>query len=84
VIKTGKTTVYPDVADITEMLKHPCYLNIQLRAYIGIPVLSGGRIWGTPNYSCKRPRKDEYSQQEIDFVESQARQLADLINHHHA
>ena len=55
VIRTGKTRYYQDVAEITEMLKHPCYLNTQLRAYVGTPVFINGEIWGTLNYSSAYP-----------------------------
>ncbi len=79
VIKTRKTRFYTDVAEITEMLKHPCFLNIQLRAYIGTPIFHAGEIWGTLNYSSRRPREDHYDEKEIEFLEYQARRVGSLI-----
>jgi hypothetical protein len=46
VIAENHTKYYDDVANITEMLKHPCYLNYQLRAYIGTPIAFEGKSSG--------------------------------------
>ena len=77
-MERGEAT-FPYVATITEMLKPPVYLNTQLRAYIGTPLIIGGKLWGTLNYSLKTPRKRDYSLREIEFVESQARRVAELV-----
>ncbi len=82
VINTGQTRFYTDVAEISEMLKHPCFLNIQLRAYIGTPIFNAGKIWGTLNYSSRRPRGDNYAEKEIEFLEYQARRVENLIAGH--
>lgn len=79
VIRTAATRYYRDVAEITEMLKHPCYLNTQLRAYIGTPVFVDGEIWGTLNYSSLHPRKLNYSKDDIQFLENQSREIAPLL-----
>jgi len=81
VIAEGKTKYYRDVAKITAMLKHPCYLNTQLRAYIGTPLRVGGQIWGTLNYSSLSPHKLEYSEEEIAFLEQQAQTVSSLLEH---
>lgn len=73
VIRTRKTCFYKDVAEISEMLKHPCYLNTQLRAYIGTPVYVDGVLWGTLNYSSLYPHKLDYTDEEVQFLESQAK-----------
>lgn len=79
VVRTGKTCFYRDVAQITDMLKHPCYLNTQLRAYIGTPVFINGNIWGTLNYSSLFPHKEQYSEEEIRFIDAQARKVSELL-----
>lgn len=79
VVRSGRTRFYKDVASISEMLKHPCYLNTQLRAYIGTPVRIEGEIWGTVNYSSMRPHELEYTEEEVQFLEDQARQVAKLL-----
>jgi len=80
VIRTGKTRFYKDVAEITEMLKHPCYLNTQLRAYIGTPVLIDGLIWGTLNYSSLYPQKLDYTSEEIEFLENRAVLVSEFLS----
>ena len=79
VIRTGKTRFYKDVAEITEMLKHPCYLNTQLRSYVGTPVFNNGKIWGTLNYSSIYPHKLEYTDEEIQFLENQSATVSRLL-----
>jgi len=79
VIKEGKTKYYQDVAQITEMLKHPCYLNTQLRAYIGTPIILNEKMWGTLNFSSLYPHKDVYSQEEIEFMETKAKAAAEIL-----
>ena len=79
VIRRQKTTHYPDVAQIVELLQHPCYLNTQLRAYIGTPILIEDEIWGTLNYSSLTARKTDYTEKEIDLLEQQAIIIADKL-----
>ena len=79
VVREKKTKYYKDVATITEMLKHPVYLNMQLRAYVGTPIIVHGEIWGTINYSSLRPHKNAYSNEEIKFLESQANSIASSL-----
>jgi GAF domain-containing protein len=79
VINDGCTKYYEDVAEITEMQKHPCYLSTQLRAYVGTPVTVNGNIWGTLNYSSQLPRKLVYSAQDIEFLESQAQEVGRIL-----
>lgn len=79
VIFEKNTKHYKDVAVISEMLKHPCYLNTQLRAYIGTPVFVNGEIWGTLNYSSLLPRASEYSETEIQFLKEQAKKVGEIL-----
>ena len=79
VINSGSTRYYDDVATISEMLKHPCYLNTQLRAYIGTPIRIDNRVWGTLNYSSLSPRDHLYNSEEVAFLEQQAQTIAELL-----
>ena len=79
VVQAKSTKYYKDVAEISEMLKHPCYLNTQLRAYIGTPIFIDGEIWGTLNYSSLYPHKLEYTEEEIEYLESQAAAVGVLL-----
>jgi GAF domain-containing protein len=79
VIKEKQTKYYYDVAKISEMLKHPVYLNTQLRAYIGTPIIVQNVIIGTLNYSSGDPREVVYTNDEVRFIERQAQQVAALL-----
>ena len=79
VVRTNKTKYFEDAATISELIKHPCYLNTQLRAYIGTPVFKDNSFWGTLNYSSLRPRKIPYSEADVEFLENQAKQIAQNI-----
>ena len=79
VISQGKTMTYDDVAVISEMLKHPCYVNTQLRAYIGTPLFINGQVWGTLNFSSQKPQQPIFSSQDYKLVESMARQIERII-----
>ena len=79
VINQKTTKYYDDVANITGMLKHPCYIYTQLRAYIATPLIVNGRLWGTLNYSSLLPRSTNYSAHDVVFLESQAREVETIL-----
>jgi signal transduction histidine kinase len=47
---------------------HPCYVNTQLEAYIGVPIFVNGKIYGTLNFSSSSPRKVLFNQFDRDFL----------------
>ena len=79
VIRENKTTYYEDVENFTAMMKHPCYLSHQLRAYIGTPIILNGEVFGTLNYSSLNPLKGGYSGGDIDYIESQAEAVSTIL-----
>jgi len=74
-----KTMTYPNVSQISEMLKHPVYLSTQLRAYIGAPVVINDGFWGTLNFSSQIPRNSDFSADEYQLVERLADRVAAVI-----
>jgi GAF domain-containing protein len=74
-----RVMTYTDVAQISDMLKHPVYLYMQLRAYIGAPIMVHGEFWGTLNFSSKKPRESAFSAAELGFIEQLAKQAAKAI-----
>jgi GAF domain-containing protein len=80
VVRERRTKFYKNVAEISEMLKHPCYINTQLRAYIGTPIYMGGKVWGTLNFSSMSPSKLDYSEEEVKYLESQARVVGKILS----
>ena len=45
----------------SEIKTHPCYINFGLEAYIGTPLYSGNKAYGTLNFSSAEPRKEPFS-----------------------
>jgi len=80
VITNNKTMIFDDVAEISELLKHPCYLNTQLRAYIGTPLILDNQIWGTLNFSSLRPKQPAFTHQDFSTIESLAQRAVKIIN----
>ena len=80
VVARKKTMTYDDVAEITEMLKHPCYQNTQLRAYIGTPILVDNRVWGTLSFSSLSPKEPNFTAADYHFVDSLADQITQLLS----
>ena len=76
VVTQKKTMTYDDVAEITEMLKHPVYLTIQLRAYIGTPLIIDDQVWGTLSFSSRLPKQPNFSTADYELVESLADEIA--------
>jgi len=70
---------YDDVAEITEMLKHPCYQNTQLRAYIGTPLIINDQIWGTLSFSSLKPKEPNFTAADYRLVDSLADQIVQYI-----
>ena len=47
---------------------HPCFLDIDLSAYIGVPIRIEGKIFGTLNFSSTQPLGRKLMQADKDFV----------------
>lgn len=76
----GVTKTFKDVAEIKEMQKHPVYLALQLRAYIGTPIMIDNKVWGTLNYSSINPRNAPFFPSEYQFIESQAKKVSQILS----
>lgn len=52
----------------TRFSGHPCYQQLQLESYIGIPLYLSGEVWGTLNFSSARARNQPFTPVEIELV----------------
>lgn len=75
VVTMKKTMTYDDVAEITEMLKHPVYLSTQLRAYIGTPLIIDNQVWGTLNFTSRQPKQPGFTTADYTVVENLANKI---------
>ncbi|OJJ21078.1 hypothetical protein BKI52_10935 [marine bacterium AO1-C] len=48
--------------------EHPCFDNIELSAYIGVPIRIEGKVFGTLNFSSGQPLGRKLMQGDKDFV----------------
>ncbi|WP_455200625.1 GAF domain-containing protein [Kaarinaea lacus] len=74
-----QTMTFDDVAEISEMLKHPVYLSTQLRAYIGTPLIVDNQIWGTLNFSSRLPKQPVFSPSDFKVIETLAERASKII-----
>ncbi|MEJ2179631.1 MAG: GAF domain-containing protein [Gammaproteobacteria bacterium] len=79
VFSNRKTMIFDNAAEISELLKHPCYLNTQLRAYIGTPLILDKKAWGTLNFSSLKPRSQDFTPHDFATIECLAQKASDII-----
>ncbi len=84
VANTGVTTAYHSVGAHAELRHHPAYTDLQLRAYLGAPVMVGGRLYGTLNFSDTEARPEPFGEREIQIVESMAALIGRFIEREQA
>ena len=75
-----KTIAEACIANSIETLHHPLYRSLPLESYIGAPIVINGKPWGCVDFSSMAQREEPFSEQEIDMVESLARELSQLIS----
>ena len=60
-------------------LHHPLYRSLPLECYIGVPIVLHDRPWGCLDFSSMAQRDEPFSKQDIELVESLAKEAAQLI-----
>lgn len=60
-------------------LHHPLYRSLPLECYIGVPLLLNGDPWGCLDFSSMAQREEPFSTQEIELIESLAKEITQLI-----
>ncbi|MGE5505094.1 MAG: ATP-binding protein [Actinomycetota bacterium] len=72
VMDTGDLVAIPHMA-VSAHAGHPCYQAFHLEAYIGIPVMVGGTVFGTVNFSSPEPYDHEFDEGDAEFMRLLAR-----------
>lgn len=80
VVSTGKTIVLPDKNRDRGTREHPLYSSRALEAYIGVPVYSADKIWGTINFSSMVERPAPFTSAEVALVEAYAALVSESIS----
>ncbi len=79
VIGLEKTIFHEHVGNNDKMLSHPVYINMKLESYIGTPIFAGNILYGTLNFSSQEIRRNNFSEDEIRFVEILAQTIGKKI-----
>lgn len=79
VIRTQDTIYYNQVGLIGTMRHHPAYNSLHLESYIGTPVMVGGSLWGTLNFSSIEAREISFTDKEVAFIENLATETASIV-----
>lgn len=59
--------------------EHPCFKNFNLESYIGSAYRVDGKIAGTVNFTSAAPRKEPFSDYEVDFIALVGRWIGSLM-----
>jgi signal transduction histidine kinase/CheY-like chemotaxis protein len=67
-LASGKLLAIANV-DTSTYAGHPCHKEFGLAAYIGIPLLVRGEVFGTLNFSSPTARAQDFDAFELEFIE---------------
>lgn len=80
VYEQGKTIALTEMEGVSGLQRHPLYDTLPLEVYIGTPILVANKVWGTINFSCMKLRKNAFTNEDIDFIESAAKEVSKEID----
>lgn len=60
-------------------LHHPLYRSLPLECYIGVPLMLHDKPWGCLDFSSMAQRDEPFNTQEIELIESLAKEITQLI-----
>ena len=61
-------------------LHHPMYRSLPLECYLGVPLSLHGDPWGCMDFSSMVQRDEPFSTQQIELIESLAKEITQLIS----
>lgn len=79
VYEQGKTIALTEMDGLPGLQRHPLYQSLPLEAYISAPIIIGGRVWGTINFSSMGIRPQPFSPDDIQRLEHAAAAIARQI-----
>ena len=80
VIEKKQTVALTQLDNTPGLCKHPLYSGLPLESYISAPIMMADKVWGTLNFSSMIIRENDFSLEEIAFVETRANQIAQIID----
>ncbi|MBQ0753287.1 MAG: GAF domain-containing protein [Gammaproteobacteria bacterium] len=79
VVRTGQSVALTDVEDVPGLQRHPLYMPMMLEAYVAAPIFHQGKVWGTVNYTSMRVRTENFSDEEVAYVERQGQAISEAL-----
>ena len=80
VVEKRKTIAITELDNERGLCKHPLYSGLPLESYISSPIVVGGNVWGTLNFSSMKIRETDFSNDEIELIEDWAKLIAQHIS----
>ncbi|GAA4650744.1 hypothetical protein GCM10023116_30270 [Kistimonas scapharcae] len=75
VYKTECVLGFPHVGNMPDMQSHPVYQNLKLEAYLSAPIYVGDKLYGTLNFTDRKPRQHGFSEHERDLLAMMAESI---------
>ena len=72
VARTGEVLALPRLAT-SRFKRHPARVQRGLNAYVGVPVMQSGRVFGTLSFSSPKARRSPFRPSDIEFLRLVAR-----------
>ena len=79
VVREQNVVTYENVGHDPVVQMHPAYLSLSLESYIGAPIWVNRALYGTLNFSDRKPRRTPFSLAELQFVSLLANALGRAI-----
>ena len=83
VVKTQKLLCLI-AASTTQWFDHPCYSNLKLEAYIGVPVFVQGELYGTLSFASHLPRSQAFKSMHKELLRLMAQWIGSEIERQHS
>ena len=79
VVEQKKLVALTEFGDIRGLRKHPLYDGLPLESFISAPIMVDGAVWGTLNFSSMAIRDEDFSDEEVAWVNGKANLIADFV-----
>ncbi|MCF7807446.1 MAG: PAS domain S-box protein [Candidatus Marinimicrobia bacterium] len=73
-----------DQMSTSEYAGHPCWDAFKLEAYIGVPIVVSGSVYGTLAFSSNNPRKDKFTESDKDLVRLMGQWVSRVLDRENA
>lgn len=79
VVEAKRTVAITEIDGVPGLCLHPLYDAVPCEFYISSPILVGGRVWGTVNFTSLARRATAFSAEDIAHNEAAASSIAGAI-----